>query len=338
MARDPDDKYRGPQYTRGAMAWDIPEEFHHTHWVGERTAANIERAVQDGQALFPLGQLFRPPSPLCHPRTVGQHVRPRRDAARRAIVEGEFDDMPPQYAKTREEQPRLYDVPRRGRAGPARLSLSPAQRPGTAAEHRLLLWHDQLIDQEVGRILDTLDRLGIAENTLVLFSTDHGHFLGQHGLIAKGAFHYEDMLRIPMIVRYPGHGAGGHPLERAAVPGRLAGDVLARGRDRGAGLDARAEPARVWAGDDTQARDWVLVENRHNPTTVHLRTLVTDRYKITVYRDAPMASCSTWKRPGRAAQLLGRSALRGVKADLLLQFVQAEIQREPTRMPRIAGA
>jgi arylsulfatase A-like enzyme len=41
-----------------------------------------------------------------------------------------------------------------------------------------------------------LDRLSTADNTLVLFGTDHGHFLGQHGLIAKEAFHYEDMLRI----------------------------------------------------------------------------------------------------------------------------------------------
>ena len=45
---DPDDKYRGPQYTRGAMAWDIPEPYHHSHWVGERAAVNIERAAQDG--------------------------------------------------------------------------------------------------------------------------------------------------------------------------------------------------------------------------------------------------------------------------------------------------
>ena len=42
----------------------------------------------------------------------------------------------------------------------------------------------------------------------------------------------------------------------------------------------------AWTGDDTQTRDWVLVENRHNPTTVHVRTLVTQRYKLTVYRDA----------------------------------------------------
>ena len=54
-----------------------------------------------------------------------------------------------------------------------------------------------MIDHEVGRILDALDRLGVADNTLVVFSTDHGHFLGQHGLIAKGAFHYEDMCAFP---------------------------------------------------------------------------------------------------------------------------------------------
>ena len=59
------------------------------------------------------------------------------------------------------------------------------------------------MDEQIGRILDALDRLGLAGNTLVVFSTDHGHFLGQHGLIAKGAFHYEDLLRVPFLVAAP---------------------------------------------------------------------------------------------------------------------------------------
>src|SRR5690606_37551505 len=59
------------------------------------------------------------------------------------------------------------------------------------------------MDQQIGRILDRLDELGLAENTLVVFTTDHGHFLGQHGLIAK-AFMYDDNLRLPFIVRWPG--------------------------------------------------------------------------------------------------------------------------------------
>ena len=56
---------------------------------------------------------------------------------------------------------------------------------------------------DIERILAYLDATGLAENTLVVFTSDHGHFLGQHGLIAKGPFHYEDVLRVPMIVRWP---------------------------------------------------------------------------------------------------------------------------------------
>ena len=62
-----------------------------------------------------------------------------------------------------------------------------------------------LMDKYMGQILTRLDDLGLAENTLVVFTSDHGHLYGQHGLIAKGAFHYEDLLRVPMIVRYPAH-------------------------------------------------------------------------------------------------------------------------------------
>ena len=62
-----------------------------------------------------------------------------------------------------------------------------------------------LMDKYIGKILDKLDELGLSENTLVVFTTDHGHFFGQHGLIAKGAFHYEDMIKIPFMVKYPGN-------------------------------------------------------------------------------------------------------------------------------------
>ena len=96
----------------------------------------------------------------------------------------------------------------------------------------------------------------------------------------------------------------------------------------------------VWARRHAQARDWVLVENRHNPTTVHLRTLVTDRYKITVYRDAELRRAV---RPGKTipASCTTAGTTRPTprsRRSCLLRFVQAEIQREPTRMPRIAGA
>ena len=66
------------------------------------------------------------------------------------------------------------------------------------------------MDKYIGRIISHLDDLGMAQNTLVVFTSDHGHYFGQHGLIAKGAFHYEDGLRVPMITRLPGIIPSGH--------------------------------------------------------------------------------------------------------------------------------
>ena len=95
----------------------------------------------------------------------------------------------------------------------------------------------------------------------------------------------------------------------------------------------------MWVGDTSRARDWVLIENRHNPTTVHLRTLVTDRYKLTVYRDASYGELFDLQTdPGELHNCWDDPAYGGIKTQLLHRFVQAEVQREPTRMPRISGA
>lgn len=69
--------------------------------------------------------------------------------------------------------------------------------------------HCTLIDDMVGRILGTLDRLGIADNTVVIFTTDHGDCLGAHKLIEKGEFMYDEIYRIPLVVSHPDCRAAG---------------------------------------------------------------------------------------------------------------------------------
>lgn len=58
------------------------------------------------------------------------------------------------------------------------------------------------VDENVGRILDTLDELGLAENTLVIFTSDNGYFHGEFGFFDKRLM-YEPSIRIPLLVRYP---------------------------------------------------------------------------------------------------------------------------------------
>jgi arylsulfatase A-like enzyme len=61
-----------------------------------------------------------------------------------------------------------------------------------------------LIDDQVGRILDVLEQTGQAENTIVIFTSDHGEMLGDHGIYLKGPFFYDCAIRVPLIVAWRG--------------------------------------------------------------------------------------------------------------------------------------
>lgn len=74
----------------------------------------------------------------------------------------------------------------------------------TNAVHLDYLHHIKGIDENIGRLLGTLDQLKLAEDTVVVYTSDNGFYLGEHGLGDKRAL-YEEGLRIPFIIRYPRH-------------------------------------------------------------------------------------------------------------------------------------
>jgi arylsulfatase A-like enzyme len=70
------------------------------------------------------------------------------------------------------------------------------------------------VDESVGRILDWLDSSGLSQNTIVLYTSDQGFFLGEHGWFDK-RFMYEESLRMPLLMRWPGK------IEPGAVSGEI---------------------------------------------------------------------------------------------------------------------
>ena len=60
-----------------------------------------------------------------------------------------------------------------------------------------------MIDAQVGRILETLDRLNLSDNTFVVYTTDHGDTCGGHGMIDKHFIMYDDVVHVPLIARFP---------------------------------------------------------------------------------------------------------------------------------------
>ena len=73
----------------------------------------------------------------------------------------------------------------------------------------------QSVDESVGRVLDHLDKAGLAKNTIVIYTSDQGFFLGDHGLFDK-RFMYEESIRMPFLVRWP-----------AAIRPRTVSDAMA---------------------------------------------------------------------------------------------------------------
>ena len=65
------------------------------------------------------------------------------------------------------------------------------------------------VDDSVGRLLDYLDKSGLANNTIVVYASDQGFYLGEHGWYDK-RWIFEESLRMPLLVRWPGHAKPGH--------------------------------------------------------------------------------------------------------------------------------
>lgn len=96
-----------------------------------------------------------------------------------------------------------YDPPREFR-DPVRPALTPFPKPGLAQEVWKYDGEIRFADDGVGKLLDALDELGLRDGTLVVVVGDHGEGLGDHGHMEHGLLIYEEAVRVPLVLRYPG--------------------------------------------------------------------------------------------------------------------------------------
>jgi len=120
-----------------------------------------------------------------------------------------------------------------------------------------------LIDHQLGRILEHLERRGLAENTIVIFSSDHGETLGSHGsLTNKGCHHYEETHRIPLIVSDPRTPARhGHEIQELASQLDIYSTIAEIARADTAGLEMHGSSLMPFlTGTPPAWRDTVFTE------------------------------------------------------------------------------
>lgn len=325
------------QRRRRHGAWELPEALHYNRWIADRSIAFIDRAAT-AEAPFFLWASFPDPHP---PYLVPEPWASLYDPAAMvpgALTPGEHAGNPPHFGRTQEAHPDFSEFRETAFANHG-LGSHLQERASLQRDLAIYYGMTSFMDREIGRILDRLDALGLAGDTLVVFTTDHGHFLGQHGLNAKGPFHYEDLIRIPFLVRWPGEVPAGAVSAGLQSTVDLAPTFLAAAGAPVPGLMQGLNALPSWRGEAGAGRDHAIVENRHQPTAVHLRTYVEQRYKLTVYRDRPYGELWDLEEdPGEVHNLWDEPAAAGLKGRMMQAFVNAELRREPTRMARVAGA
>jgi len=316
--------------------WNIPEKFHYNTWIAERTIARMEQVRH--APFFLWASYFDPHPPYLVPEPWDTMYDPAQielpvqglddirrwpELMRRTQIAGSsFDEW---------EEPDGHIIHGLGhhRIDPDALRKDVAVYYGMTS----------MLDHYIGKILTRLDELGLAENTLVLFTSDHGHYFGQHGLTAKGPFHFEDGLRVPMIVRWHDRVPAGrvsHALQSLVdfAPSLLAvADLPVPGNMSG------KNQLPIWQGDETGARTGVSIEFRHQPTKLNLRTYIDTRYKLTVWNHPPDGELYDLEAdPGENHNLWSDPDAGELKTKLLQKALLMEMEKEPYRMPRLAVA
>lgn len=339
------EKLLGPQHARvppsGAdqsYKMALPAELHYTPWVANRTIDFLQRAAQDHQPFFLWSSFADPHHPYCPPAPYDSLYAPATIPlpTRR---EGELDDLAPFFRQSVEEGIQLAG---RGRK-PARQS-DDQLREIIAHTYGMIA----LIDEHVGRILDTLAATSLAENTIVVYLSDHGDMMGDHWLLNKGPFHFEGLLRVPLIWSWPGHFPAGVTstalaslLDFAPTILDLCGVPIPEGATppvTEATQQLAPWPGRlltpILTGERSSVQDAVVVENDEDYLGLKLRTLVTDRYKITVYPGQPFGELFDLAQdPHELHNLWGDPASHAIRSALTVRLLE-ELVRTDSVLPR----
>lgn len=198
----------GPDTEGAAQTWHsaLPVAWHSSSWLGDRTTDWLR--TRDRSKPFCAWISFPDPhQPFDCPAPWSRLHDPKDVPLPSTHGEDPAAVRPWWYKATLEGTPALADP--QFRALRAKVSRMPKQTDRQLAQMTANYYGMiSLVDHNVGRILGALQDLGLEEDTLVVFTTDHGDMMGAHGLMEKGhLLHYEEALRVPLLIRHPGRPA-----------------------------------------------------------------------------------------------------------------------------------
>lgn len=169
-------------------------EDHQATWCTDKAIEFMEAHENKQQPWLFSVNIFAPHHPFDPPKSyLKRYLDILDDIPEPNYVEGELNDKPEVQKRDHRgayANPNLYPY----------CNMSDLDHKYTRAAYWAMC---DLIDDQVGRMMETLEKTGQLENTIVIFMSDHGELLGDHGIYLKGPHFYEESVHVPLIISYP---------------------------------------------------------------------------------------------------------------------------------------
>ncbi len=265
--------------------WDIPRDLHPSVFTADSTIEYLDE--HDKEKPFAMWVSFSDPhDPHIAPEPYASMYSPD-EVDYLPYVEGEHDNRPDCYNKLYHEGLEALEfhdgigVP----SAPTGKTFGDDKyfREITAIHHGMV----KLMDEEIERIVAKLKALDMYDNTLIIYSTDHGDYLGNHGFVYKGFPAFEEVYNTPFVVKNVNQENAG--TRSSALVSHL--DIASTVVDC-SGVETKLEAQdgksmlKVFTGEQKAIHDFVLIENRPVTKGFYQKMIVTDEYKLVVYMDS----------------------------------------------------
>jgi len=315
--------YTVPQSWRTA----VPEHLSSSAFIADRAGEFLRgRAEADARPFFLMASFPDPHHPFTPPGKYWDMYRPEEMPHPRASEANGWE--PPPHVRT------WLEAHRRGELPKDQTTAHGVDLKEALEARALTCGSVTCIDDHVAKIMASLEASGEAENTVVIFTSDHGEYLGDHGLLLKGLAHYDEIVRVPFIWKDPTFGGG-------VVSDALAStiDLPATILDRASiqpfnGMQGRSL-LPLLSGHTAKHREEVLIEDENQRTLPGVgampreRTLVTARHRLSVFQDLPWGEFYDLQSdPDELRNLWDEDASKEARTILIQRLVNAMIDND----------
>jgi arylsulfatase A-like enzyme len=143
---------------------------------------------------------------------------------------------------------------------------------------------EKMIDDAVGEVLETLERYGLSDNTVIIFTTDHGDLGGDHRFFFKGPFLYQGLIKIPFIIKVP-NGLANKNCDSLASSIDIPETILELAGITIPDFMQGKSLIPVLENPEKSVKDSILIEMDDDHNNERTRTLITEEWRITIFSD-----------------------------------------------------